>query len=101
MDIKTVTTCPLGSVCERVVDNTIERCAWYVKVEGQHPQTGEFLSESRCSMAWQPLLMIDTNGKLNQNIATVESLRNETIKRQDAALALGANLDGPKIIASN
>ena len=100
MEIKTVYVCPLGGTCEKIADGVIERCAWYVKIEGTHPNTGEFISESRCAMYWQPILMIDTNGKLNQNIATVESLRNETIKRQDAVLALGA-VDAKKVIANH
>jgi len=100
-EIKKVYTCPLGSTCEKIGDGVIERCAWYVKIEGTNPNTGEFMCESRCAMAWTPLLMIDGNGKTNETIAAIQNLRNETVKRQDAALALGANLDGPKIIASN
>lgn len=97
-DIKTVTTCPLGSTCEKVANGVIERCAWYVKIEGNNPNTGAFMSESRCSMAWQPLLMIDTNGKLNENIAAIQSMRNETIKRQDAALGV---INGSKVLTDS
>jgi len=97
-EIKTVYTCPLGSTCEKVANGVIERCAWYVKVEGTNPNTGKFMSESRCTMAWLPLLNIDTNGKLNENIAAIHSMRNETIKRQDAALGV---INGQKIIASS
>jgi hypothetical protein len=85
-EVKTVSTCPLGSTCERVANGVIERCAWYVKIEGTNPNTGEFMSESKCAMAWQPLLFIDVSGKLNENIAAVQSLRNETLKRQDIFL---------------
>jgi hypothetical protein len=98
-DIKTVRTCPLGATCEQIVDGRIERCAWFTKIEGNHPQTGEFMSESRCSMEWLPLLNIDLAGKLNETIASVQSLRNETVKRQDEYLEVVKN--APKIISSN
>ena len=91
MTLQVNITCPLGSNCERVIDGAIERCAWYVKLEGEHPQSGEKMNESRCAMAWIPVLQIEGNGQ-NRHITTaVQSLRNETIKRQNAALEMVKN----------
>jgi len=84
--MKTVVTCPLGSECERIVDDHIERCAWYVKLAGHDPQSGKEIDDSRCAMAWQPILMIEGNGASHKVGAAIHSLRNETIKRQEQAL---------------
>ena len=90
MEVKIV--CPLGSECEKAVDaNTIERCAWYVKLGGKNPQTGEVVDEWKCAMAWQPLLMVESTGVSAGVASSVQSLRNETIKRQDEALKLVQN----------
>jgi len=91
MSVEVTITCPLGSVCERIVDGKLERCAWYVKMVGTNPNTGEDVDEARCAIAWQPLLAVDTNGKLDQTVSSVQSMRNETIKRQDLALGVVAN----------
>ena len=77
-------TCPLGSKCEEVKvqdgKGYIERCAWYIGIKGIDPNTGKDLDESRCSMAWQPILMIDVAGKTSGVGAAVESFRNETVE---------------------
>ena len=79
-------TCPLGSTCEQIIDGKIHRCAWYVELKGKDPQTGEDIAESRCAMAWQPLLAIEGNGAIKGVAISVQSLRNEHSKRQDKAL---------------
>lgn len=89
MDVKI--TCPLGHTCEKAVDGAIERCAWYVKMTGKDPQSGKDIEESRCSMAWQPILMVEANGMANNIGASIQSLRNETVKRQTAALEVIKN----------
>jgi len=76
-------TCPLGSDCERAVNGVIERCAWYVKIQGKHPQSEELIDDWRCAMAWQPLLLIE-NAQMNRGqTAAIESLRNEMKSGQD------------------
>ena len=97
--MKVVTTCPLGSECEKAcANNTIERCAWYIKLSGKNPQTGEPIDEWRCSMAWQPILMIEANGAAQGIAASLQSLRNETVARQNLALEL---IDGKKILTAD
>ena len=84
--METKIVCPLGCECERVVDDHVERCAWYVTLEGEDPQNGERINTSKCAIAWQPILMVENSGKILNVAAGIDSLRNETIKRQDIAL---------------
>jgi len=44
-EIKTVLTCPLGAKCEEIKDGAIHRCAWYTKLAGTNPNTGESMDE--------------------------------------------------------
>lgn len=91
MSLETKTTCPLGHKCEKIAQSEdgnsyIERCAWYVEVQGKHPQTDETLNESRCAMAWQPVLILEQSRNIHINTNAMLSMRNETVKRQDEAL---------------
>jgi len=85
-DIEVVLSCPLGSTCRKVVDNKIHQCAWYVKIEGTNPQTGKDVSDSKCAIAWQPILSVAQASEIRSTGATLQSLRNESIKRQNVAL---------------
>ena len=78
MDIKI--TCPLGHNCEKVVDGHIERCRWYINVQGKHPQKEEVIDQWDCAIAWQPLMQIETS-RTNRGVqAATESFRNEMVK---------------------
>jgi hypothetical protein len=77
MEIKTVLTCPLNSKCEEIKDNAIHRCAWYTKLSGTNPNTGEMLDEHGCAMSWMPMLMIENSMQQRSTSAAVESFRNE------------------------
>jgi hypothetical protein len=92
MAVKIKTICPLGCECEKVSGDSIERCAWYVKLQGNNPQDGSPIDEWRCSIAWQPLLLIQGNGMLAGTNESIQSLRNETVKRQDIALGVMNNV---------
>lgn len=81
-------TCPFGHTCEKVTDNKIERCQLYIDVEGENPQTGEFVKRWDCALAWQPILLIETARQTSGMAASMDSFRNETTKRQDRALDL-------------
>ena len=77
MEIKTVLTCPLGAKCEEIKDGAIHRCAWYTKLAGTNPNTGEVMDEAGCSMTWMPMLMIENSMQQRSTSAAVESFRNE------------------------
>jgi len=76
-EIKTVLTCPLGAKCEEIKDGAIHKCAWYTKLAGTNPNTGEVLDEQGCAMTWMPMLMIENSMQQRSTSAAVESFRNE------------------------
>lgn len=88
MQIETILSCPLGHKCEEARDGKIHRCAWFVRLAGQNPQTGEQLDEHGCAMAWMPVLLIETAGAARGTSAAVESFRNEMVEANAAALPL-------------
>lgn len=94
MDIQEEITCPLGHKCVEAKDGKLHRCAWHVKMAGVD-QSGKRHDEWNCAIAWQPLLMVEMSSSGRSTAAAVESLRNETVKRQDAALKMvrGTNND--------
>ena len=97
MSLEVKTTCPLGSECEKIVDGVIHRCAWYVTIKGKNPQDNTDIDESRCAIAWQPILAIEQTATAVHTNQSIQSMRNETIKRQE--IAMGA-LDGLKRITN-
>lgn len=89
--MKAIITCPLGHKCEEIRDNQLYRCAWYTELAGMD-QAGNSVNEYRCAIAWQPVLMVEMSSTNRGQTHAIESLRNETIRRQDLALsAIGQN----------
>jgi hypothetical protein len=76
-------SCPLGSCCEEIKDNTLTRCAWYTKLIGKDPQSNKDIDEWRCSMAWIPLLLVEVASTSRANGDAAISTRDEITKRQD------------------
>jgi hypothetical protein len=60
-------------------------CAWFMKVRGTNPNTGEEIDDYGCSIAWLPILMIENSQQQRQTGAAVESFRNEMIKANDVS----------------
>ena len=85
-------TCPLGSKCEEIVEGQFRRCAWYTEMTGQDAQ-GNDHNTWRCAMAWMPILQVEVAGTNRGQTAAIESLRNETVKRQNLALSQIANAE--------
>jgi hypothetical protein len=84
MTIKIINTCPLGSTCEKINGDVIERCCWYVEMEGRNPQSDQVIKESRCAIAWQVILGIEGNSKSHSAVAAIVDLRNTVIDGQNA-----------------
>lgn len=82
MSIKTTISCPLGMECERILGDSIVRCAWYTCLAGQHPQTGEMVDEWKCAMAWIPIMLVENANTNRGQTAALESFRNETVEQQ-------------------
>jgi hypothetical protein len=58
-------------------------CAWFMKVRGNNPNTGEEIDDYGCAIAWLPVLMIENSQQQRQTGAAVESFRNEMVKAND------------------
>ena len=89
--IEVVKTCPLGHTCRKVVDDKIEECMWYVHMEGENPQNGEKIDRAECALVWQPLLTIEGSRETQRVAASIHSMRDETLHRQDMLLGVVAN----------
>jgi len=82
----TIGTCPLGHECQKAVDGRVEQCNWFIKMKGSNPQDGSEIDEYRCAVAWMPLLSVAHTQTAAQTNASVQSLRNETVARQELAI---------------
>lgn len=98
MKIEPKQNCPLDNFkpCRQI------ECAWFMKVRGHNPNTGEEIDDWGCSIAWMPVLLIENSQMQRQTSAAVESFRNEVIKsnttsQQALARAIYAN-DSAQII---
>ena len=79
MKIEAKPNCPLNGFnpCRQL------DCAWFMKIRGTNPNTGEEVDEWGCSMAWLPVLMIENSQQQRQTGAAVESFRNEMVKANE------------------
>jgi hypothetical protein len=76
MQIEPKNQCPLNNFepCKQL------DCAWFLKVRGTNPNTGQDTDEWGCSVAWMPILLIENAQMSRQTGAAVESFRNEVVK---------------------
>ena len=81
MKIESKPNCPLNGFepCKQL------ECAWFMRIRGANPNTGEEVDEWGCSMAWLPILMIENSQQQRQTGAAVESFRNEMVKANDTS----------------
>jgi len=79
MKLEVKANCPLDGFkpCRQL------ECAWFMKVRGSNPNTGEEIDDYGCSIAWLPVLMIENSQQQRQTGAAVESFRNEMVKTND------------------
>ena len=88
MELKTILSCPLGHKCQEAKGDAIHQCAWFIKLAGENPQTGEVVDEHGCAMAWMPVLLVE-NAKTNRGTsAAVESFRNEMVNANNSSQQL-------------
>lgn len=70
-----------GSQCPMSQSDCAEKaCAWYIKVRGHNPNTGEEMDHWGCAMAWVPILLVENSQQQRSTGAAVESFRNEMTK---------------------
>ena len=55
-------------------------CAWFMKIQGKNPNTGEPTEDWGCAMAWMPVLLIENAQQSRSTGAAVESFRNEMVE---------------------
>lgn len=63
-------------------------CAWFTKLAGTNPNTGQQVDEWGCTVAWMPILLIENSQQQRQTGAAVESFRNEMVNANDQTMAL-------------
>tara|TARA_R110000803_G_C11770537_1_gene295210 strand:+ start:101 stop:373 length:273 start_codon:yes stop_codon:yes gene_type:complete len=76
MKIESKANCPLDSFnpCRQL------DCAWFMKVVGTNPNSGQEVDEWGCAVAWMPILLIENSQQQRQTGAAVESFRNEMVQ---------------------
>ena len=81
MKLESKANCPLDGFqpCRQL------ECAWFMKIRGNNPNTGEEIDDYGCSIAWLPVLMIENSQQQRQTGAAVESFRNEMVKANDTS----------------
>ena len=79
MKIEPKNNCPLDNFnpCRQL------DCAWFLKIAGKNPNTGEDIDDWGCSMAWLPIMMIENSQQQRSTGAAVESFRNEMVKNNE------------------
>ena len=69
-----------GNWCPLIKGKCIEhKCAFYMQVRGNNPQTGQEIDQYGCAVQFLPLLMIENSQQQRQTGAAVESMRNEMV----------------------
>ena len=81
MKIEPKANCPLDNFnpCRQL------ECAWFMKIAGTNPNTGQEVEDWGCSMAWLPMLMIENSQQQRGTSAAVESFRNEMVKNNEVS----------------
>ena len=79
MKIEPKNQCPLNNFepCKEL------ECAWFLKIRGTNPNTGQDVDDWGCSIAWLPILLIENSQQQRQTGAAVESFRNEMVKANE------------------
>jgi hypothetical protein len=91
MKIEPKNNCPLNNFepCKEL------ECAWFMKIRGANPNTGEELDDWGCAMSWLPVLLIENSQQQRSTGAAVESFRNEMVRANETSqqilLATAAN----------
>ena len=87
MKIEPKANCPLNAFnpCKQL------DCAWFTKLAGTNPNTGQSVDEWGCAVAWLPILLVENSQQQRHTGAAVESFRNEMVKANDAVRPLLIN----------
>jgi len=81
MDV--ILDCPLGHTCEQIKDNKLHRCRAYIQIAGKDALGKDHNGWGCSTFEWQPILLLEIAGTNRGQTQAIESMRNETVKRQD------------------
>lgn len=76
-------------------------CMFWVKLRGNHPQTGADIDEADCTYRWLPILLIEGTQQARQAAAAIESFRNEMARQNGelfVSLARVQDEEPPKVL---
>ena len=101
-DIKIKTVCPLGRKCEKIVNGDdepyIERCEWYIQLQGKHPLTGEDVDEWGCAIPWG-VIMMGQVAQTNRGITSaVSNATNVIADFKEHRQALDSGFNNTKVL---
>jgi len=99
-NIEEVSTCPLGSSCTEIKDGKIYRCSWHIKIAGKDA-AGNDHDEWGSAIPWTPIFLSGIDKATQGVSAAVESLRNETVTRQDKIIGLVEMPIIPRLVGDN
>lgn len=72
--------CPLH---KKDMSLVCHKCPMWTLVRGKHPQSNEDVDQWNCSLAWLPMLLIETAQQSRQTGAAVEAFRNEVTRANE------------------
>lgn len=92
MKIEAKTQCPLDGFnpCRQL------ECAWFLKITGKNPNTGDDIDDWGCSMSWMPILLIENAQQQRSTGAAVESFRNEMVRANQLSQQIILTAVNPK-----
>ena len=71
MKLETGDWCPLvNGQCKKF------ECKWWIQIRGNNPQTGQEIDEWDCTVAFLPMLIIESSQQSRSTAAAVENFRN-------------------------
>ena len=60
------------------------KCAWFMKLSGTNKNTGEQIDDWGCAVSWLPVMLVEVANETRQGAAATESLRNASVRGEDA-----------------
>jgi hypothetical protein len=83
---------------KKTMDTVCHKCPLWMQVRGKDPQSDSEIDKWDCTLAWMPLMILESAQQSRQTGAAVESFRNEMV-RQNLMLIEGQQqvlLEGTK-----
>jgi len=77
------------------------RCPWWTLVRGKDPQTSKDVDRWDCSIAFLPMLAIETTKSVRAVRAATESSRNEIVRRMDTSPPPVIRVEAPELRTIN